>query len=63
MPKPMTNKEYLSHSGNKCPFCGSHNISGREVQTDCDYAWRKVDCNDCDKEWTENFKMTGYEAP
>jgi len=58
----MTNQEYLDASGNECPFCHGRNIQGREINSDCDYAWRTVDCDDCDAQWTENFKMTGFEV-
>ena len=61
MSKPMSNEEYLEAGGNECPFCGSRDIAGGPFASDCDYAWRSVDCNTCEKSWTENFKMTGYE--
>lgn len=65
MPKAkalMPQKEYLEEMGNKCPHCRSKNVVGLAFDSDCDYAWRQVECHDCGEIWTENFKMTGYET-
>lgn len=61
MAQQMTSLEYVESAGNECPFCRSRNIIGHNIDSDCDYAWRKVECNNCGKLWTENFKLIGYE--
>ena len=61
-PAQMTREEYMDEGGNVCPFCRSRNISGGDFQADCDYAWRDVECDDCDGVWVEDFKMVNYEA-
>ena len=57
----MTSEEYIADGGNKCPHCRSTNISGERVETDDYSAWRVIECEDCDKSWTEIFKMTSME--
>jgi formate dehydrogenase maturation protein FdhE len=49
--------KYLKNP-NVCPFCGSDNISADHA----DFAWnsgiRPVACEDCNKEWVEEFTLT-----
>ena len=56
----MSNEEYLSNDGNKCPFCGSESIDGGTIQTDSDIAWRYCSCDDCNSEWEDQYRMVGY---
>ncbi len=56
----MNNREYLQEEGNRCPSCGSGNISGGNFGADCTYAWRPVTCKDCGGEWQEQFVMQSY---
>ena len=51
-------KMYLE-SPNTCPFCGSTNISADHGEFDHDLGFRNVACEDCNKEWAEEFKMSG----
>ena len=57
----MDFKKYQENSGNKCPFCESTNISGKEMDTEGLQAFRNVECNACGKYWEETFVMTGIE--
>ncbi len=52
------NQKYLNDP-DACPFCGSTNIIGGYVDCGSDMAFRDVQCNDCQKVWTEEFKLTG----
>jgi len=57
---PDTNAEYLAHGGTQCPFCGSYDITGDEVNIDAGSAWQDVFCNDCPAEWQDTYNLTGY---
>jgi hypothetical protein len=57
---PDTNAEYVAHGGTQCPFCGSHDITGDEVNIDAGSAWQDVFCNDCAAEWQDTYTLTGY---
>jgi len=52
------NQKYLNDP-DACPFCGSTNIIGGYVDCGSDMAFRDVQCNDCQKVWTEEFKLIG----
>jgi len=49
---------YKKSGYNICPYCGSFNISGGHFESDCNYAWRNIECLKCEKEWTEEFTIT-----
>ena len=54
MPKTvrMTDSEYLSHGGCRCPFCsrfGVEWVRGHEYQ-----------CLDCGHRWREVYELAGY---
>ena len=48
---------YKEHSGNQCPFCKSHDITGGNFHADDMIAWRYVDCKACQRSWKEEFDM------
>jgi hypothetical protein len=52
---------YLDNGGNKCPKCGSDDISGGHFESDSNEAWREVTCENpkCEFVWFDNYKMTG----
>jgi len=52
-------QKYIKNGGNNCPHCGSDDISGLGFEADGNYAWRECECNECNKEWNENFTLTG----
>jgi hypothetical protein len=58
---PMTEAEYSGVGGNCCPFCRSENITGGSVEINNGGAYQTVGCDDCDKEWTDTYALTGYE--
>lgn len=60
MNTPMTNEQYLAQGGTRCPFCGSLQIEGQEVNIDAGNAWQDMTCNDCHAEWQDTYTLTGY---
>ena len=60
---PLTNKQkkaYLKHS-HRCPFCKSENIEGEAVEIDDGIAWQPIRCLDCNKNWSDLYKLIGVE--
>lgn len=57
---PMSDEQYVALRGCRCPFCGSGNIEAETPEADGDDAWELVHCHDCDKDWTDLFKLRGY---
>lgn len=57
---PMTDEEYCGTGGNRCPFCGSDNFDGEEIEYDSGIAWQDVECNECGKRWQDQYSLTGY---
>lgn len=55
-------EEYLNSCGNHCPYCKSENIDSiGSVETDDNYGWRNVLCNDCKKEWQDVYTLTSID--
>jgi len=55
-------KKYIKSGGVQCPYCDSPDIEGkglRYVSFTEDQAYEEVECNDCHKEWTDNYKLIG----
>jgi transcription elongation factor Elf1 len=52
------NQKYLNDP-DECPFCGSIDITASNGDFGYKTAFRDVQCNDCGKIWTEEFKLTG----
>jgi len=50
-------KIYLRNP-NVCPFCGSTNISAEHAEFEWDSGSRPVACEDCNKEWVEEFTLS-----
>ena len=57
---PASQAMYIDEGGTRCPFCGSHDITGDEVNIDAGTAWQDVFCNDCSEEWQDTYTLTGY---
>ena len=51
------NNKYISSGGLDCPFCHSPNINAYGSEFDADYMWRNVQCEDCNAEWREEYKL------
>jgi transposase-like protein len=52
---------YVQNGGVKCPFCGSTNIEGHSVDIDQGAASQAINCLDCGKEWSDIYRLTGFE--
>jgi len=50
-------KFYLEHEGALCPFCESSDLEPHGIKTDCDGWQQTVDCNECHKQWTDEFSL------
>jgi DNA-directed RNA polymerase subunit RPC12/RpoP len=53
-------KEYIRSGGNRCPYCGSKNltfsnVNGNELSAD-------IECIKCKKTWQEFFTLTGVKV-
>jgi hypothetical protein len=61
----MTSEEYAARDGGVCPFCGEPNI----LMIDGPFLdhWKEgrvsadIECHTCGEEWTEIYKLVGYE--
>lgn len=51
---------YLSEGGTKCPYCGSVDLVGGFVETSRGIATQFMQCSDCQKDWTDQYELTGY---
>jgi transposase-like protein len=56
----MTQKEYLKHNGTLCPNCKSDNITAGPLETDGMVGWANAKCDDCEFEWQDLWKLTGW---
>jgi len=52
-------KKYLKGKGLKCPYCDSANLEGDQPDSDGDHIAVNVVCADCDKGWTDIYKLIG----
>lgn len=50
-------KKYLKNP-DKCPYCGSTDITKGDTDFSYINAWETVVCNECGKEWVEEFTIT-----
>ena len=44
---------------NECPYCGSSDIVGDDVEFLDTIITREVSCEDCEGRWVETFKLIG----
>ncbi len=54
--------EYLRNGGNVCPNCGSKDIEGESLQSDCAMVWQKVSCMVCEATWTDQYKLLSFDT-
>lgn len=59
--EPMTSEEYARQGGPACPYCRSKNIEGHQHDYSAEYVYQNIVCLDCGKEWTDVYKLIGYE--
>ena len=51
-------KDYIAASGQFCPICKSHDLSGDFFQVDGGVAWQEVTCNECEAEWVDEYDLS-----
>lgn len=56
----MTPQEYIANGGTKCPVCGSEDIEGDSFDVDAGSAAQRIDCNDCNSYWIDDYRLVGF---
>ena len=49
--------KYIEQGGVVCPYCGSANLDAGSFQSDSHGAWQSINCENCDKEWFDEYEM------
>ena len=57
--KRLTQKQYAKQGG--CPFCGSDQIQGAEINMEGLECWQEISCTDCGREWYDIYELKRYE--
>ena len=58
----LTNAEFISHVGLKCPACEKYELESTEsVQVDDGYCWQGMECNDCEATWQDVYNLASYD--
>lgn len=62
--KMMSDAEYVACAGNLCPFCRSSDIEsqGKPEVDEGGSAGQRVKCNTCDREWSDEYRLVGWQA-
>ncbi len=58
--KVLTDKEFVAKRGGECPWCRSGNIEAGRREFDGAGASQEVKCLECEREWTEGYKLIGF---
>lgn len=58
--EPMSPEEYVAYGGQRCPFCGSDNISGGSFDVYQGGLAQEVGCDVCGKEWFDSYELKGW---
>lgn len=51
--------KYVLDGGCECPFCGSTQIEGREVEVMAGSAFQEMSCLACGAEWDDVYHLVG----
>lgn len=54
-------EEYLEDFGNRCPHCGTDDISSVDWDYGTGEVWARVHCYQCGEDWTDVYKLVGIE--
>lgn len=49
--------EYIESRGTHCPFCKGNMIEGGAVDIENGYALQGMSCLDCNKSWTDIYRL------
>lgn len=50
-------KVYLKNVAVKCPYCGSGDITGSQIDVEGNSAIQEVTCDNCDARWHDVYKL------
>lgn len=59
-PQDIVNR-YVNEYPFFCPYCGEEGIVAGDVDVEFNYAWQKVGCTVCKKQWHDVFKLVDIE--
>jgi hypothetical protein len=51
--------KYLKTKGVRCPYCDSSDIEGGSKDTQDDAVFQSITCGSCNREWTDEYTLTG----
>lgn len=54
-------KDYIEHSGVRCPHCGDENIEGGFIEINAGQARQPISCNACGAKWTDVYRLDHIE--
>jgi hypothetical protein len=54
---PIELERYLLSDSGVCPFCGSRDIEGGNIDIECANAYQRVGCNRCGGSWTDRYRL------
>lgn len=55
-------KEYIYDGGVRCPYCQSDDITSMgPIHLDDGGAWQQIQCNSCNKRWTDIYSLSAIE--
>jgi hypothetical protein len=52
-------EEYIAKDGVICPYCGSKDLHTGDTDWDCGVMWMSCMCGDCDREWVDQYTLSG----
>jgi hypothetical protein len=56
---PTQARTYLLNRGTTCPFCDSPAIEGTELTVDEGVCTQGISCTECNREWTDLYRLIG----
>lgn len=57
----ISKEDYVARCGNVCPVCGSHEVTGDNIEVDGSQAWQEVSCDQCGATWQDVYQLIGYD--
>ena len=57
----ISRSKYLSNT-NVCPNCGSDDLDGGSFNADCDVAWQRITCGNCNIDWEDTYRLVDIDT-
>lgn len=54
-------ERYVQREGCRCPYCNSDQLGGGSYDGDAGYITQSITCLDCEKSWTDVYKLIDIE--